>query len=131
MVIKLEKHVEIGILFDFYGKLLSKKQYLAIELYYIYDLSLVEIGSEIDVTRQGIFDLLKRAERKLYSYEEKLKLVEKFYSSHNYIEDIRDISIDIIEKTRETDPKNDYIIEKAKNIKNICKKILENSREVI
>ncbi len=131
MVINLEKHVEIGILFDFYGKLLSKKQYLAIELYYVYDLSLVEIGTEIDVTRQGIFDLLKRAERKLYSYENKLNLVKKFYSSHNYIEDIRDISMDIIEKGKKQNQEDKYIIEKAKEIKKICKKLLENSREVI
>lgn len=123
--------MEIGILFDFYGKLLSKKQYLAIEFYYIYDLSLVEIGVEIDVTRQGVFDLLKRAEKKLYSYEENLKLVEKFYSSHSYIEDIKNISEEILEKAEDRDKESEYIIEKATDIKNICNKILENSREVI
>lgn len=128
-MIYLEKLVEIGILFDFYGKLLSKKQYLAIELFYVYDLSLVEIGSEIDVTRQGVFDLMKRAEKKLYSYEENLGLVEKFYSSHNYIEDIKKISEDILNKLE--DKEDNYIREKTKDINKICNKILENSREVI
>ncbi len=128
---ELEKLVEIGILFDFYGKLLSSKQYMVINLYYINDLSLVEIGDELDVSRQGIFDLLKRAERKLYSYEKKLHLVEKFYSSHSYIQDIRDISRDILKSIEAKDPEVDYIEEKARAIKTICDRVLEISREVI
>lgn len=127
----MEKLVEIGILFDFYGKLLSKKQYLAIELYYNHDLSIVEIGEEIDVTRQGVFDVLKRAEKKLYSYENKLKLVEKFYSNRNYIEHIESISDEIIKETIEKDTKKDYVKQRAMSIKKICSKILENSWEVI
>ena len=43
----IEKLVQVGILFDFYGNLLTKKQYLAIDLYYINDLSLAEIGERI------------------------------------------------------------------------------------
>ena len=127
----MEKLVEIGILFDFYGKLLSSKQYTVIDLYYINDLSLAEIGDELEVTRQGIFDLLKRAEKKLYSYEKKLHLVEKFYSSHSYVEDIRNISKDILDSLEAKDPEVDYIGKKAREIKNICDKVLENSREVI
>ena len=88
----VEKLVEIGSLFDFYGKLLSEKQYLVIELYYINDLSLTEIGDELGVTRQGIFDLLKRAEQNLYKYEEKLGLVNKFYSKDTNIRNIINIS---------------------------------------
>jgi uncharacterized protein len=127
----LEKLVEIGILFDFYGKLLSNKQYLVIDFYYIHDLSLVEIGVEIDVTRQGVFDILKRAEKKLYSYEEKLKLVEKFYSSNSYIEDIKNISKEILKKLEDENKKDNYILKKVTDISEICGKILENSREVI
>lgn len=125
----MEKLVEIGILFDFYGKLLSNKQYLVIEFYYIHDLSLAEIGIEIDVTRQGVFDILKRAEKKLYAYEENLKLVEKFYSSHSHIKDILNMTQEILNITKET--KNSKIEKNALDIRNICNKILENSREVI
>lgn len=131
MVIKLEKLVEIGILFDFYGKLLSKKQFLSIELYYMHDLSIVEIGEEIDVTRQGVFDMLKRAERKLYSYEEKLKLVEKFYSSNNNVEEIKNISEDTLKKLNVDNTNCNDLVENVNKINNICKKILGNSREVI
>lgn len=127
----MEKLVEIGILFDFYGKLLSKKQYLAIELYYMNDLSIVEIGEDIDVTRQGVFDTLKRAEKKLYSYEKNLKLVDKFYSNNKNIEDIKNIAKEIMEEVSTSNGKNDYILEKANNINKICNKILENSWEVI
>jgi len=54
----VEKLVEVGILFDFYGKLLSEKQYMAIELYYNHDLSLTEIGDELGITKQGVSDIL-------------------------------------------------------------------------
>lgn len=123
-----EKIVEIGILFDFYGKLLTEKQYSVIDLYYIHDLSLAEIGSELNITRQGVFDILRRAEQKLYEYEDNLGLVKKFYSSHEEIQKIINISQDIIETTKES---NEFIHNKAITINNIGKKILDNSREVV
>lgn len=125
----VEKLVEVGTLFDFYGKLLSEKQYSVVELYYIHDLSLAEIGDEIGVTRQGVFDILKRSEQKLYQYEKKLGLVEKFYSSHKRIRAIIDISEEIIEIGKTID--NDEIQEKAMTINEISRKILDNSREVV
>ncbi len=125
----VEKLVEIGTLFDFYGKLLSDKQYEVVELYYIHDFSLGEIGDELNVTRQGIFDLLRRAEQKLYLYEEKLGLVSKFFSSHSNIRKIIDITEDIINIAKEND--NDEIQRKALIINKISKKILDNSLEVV
>ncbi len=125
----VEKLVEIGILFDFYGKLLSEKQYLVVELYYIHDLSLAEIGDEFNVTRQGVFDLLRRAEQKLYQHEENLGLVKKFYSSHEDIKTIIKISEEIMELSIAKD--NDEIKEKAMTINEIGRKILDNSREVV
>lgn len=86
-----EKVIEIGYLFDFYGNLLSEKQYTAIELYYIHDLSLSEISEVLDISRQGVFDTLKRAESKLYSYEEKLKLVDKSINNKIKVSKILDL----------------------------------------
>lgn len=125
----VEKLVEIGSLFDFYGKLLSEKQYLVIELYYINDLTLAEIGDELNVTRQGIFDLLKRSEQNLYQYEEKLGLVKKFYASHIDIKKI----IKVSEELEYIAKQNNYdkIQEKAMMINNISKKILSDSQEVV
>ncbi len=106
----MEKLVKIGILFDFYGKLLTDKQYMAIDLYYINDLSLAEIGEGIGVSRQGVFDILKRAENKLFGYEDKLHLVKKFKDNHEGIKTIIDNSYKLIELV-EVDNKN-----KAKEI---------------
>ena len=125
----VEKLVEIGSLFDFYGKLLSEKQYFVIELYYINDLSLAEIGDELSVTRQGVFDLLKRAEQNLYKYEEKLGLVNKFYSKHSNIKKIISISEEILDIVKNVD--HNEIEEKAMMINNISKKILNDSQEVV
>ncbi len=117
------KLVEIGILFDFYGKLLSEKQYQAVELYYIHDLSLAEIGEELNITRQGVFDTLKRSEQKLYHYEEILGLVEKFNKSHNTIREILKITKELQVYGKENS--NKFIKDKAREIEEIGLEILE------
>ena len=125
----MEKLIEIGGLFDFYGKLLTEKQYLVIQLYYLEDLSLGEIGDEIDVTRQGIFDLLKRAEQNLYKYEEKLGLVEKFHSNNENIKNIIEISKELEEIAQKMN--YEKISEKVMKINNIGRQILNESQEVV
>lgn len=127
----VEKVVEIGILFDFYGKLLSPRQISVIELFYIHDLSLVEIGEELDITRQGVYDTLKRAEKKLYEYEENLGLVYEFQKNTLAIKSIMEISRDILTSLKDIEkiPLNDIIL-KIKKIENTGRKILKNSREV-
>lgn len=117
------KLVEIGILFDFYGKLLSDRQYQAVELYYIHDLSLAEIGVELNITRQGVFDTLKRSEQKLYHYEEILGLVEKFNESHDTIREILKITRELQDYGQENDIK--LILDKANKIEEIGLEILE------
>ena len=123
-----EKVVEIGLLFDFYGKLLSTKQHNVIELYYIYDLSLSEIGEQLSVSRQGVYDNLKRAENHLYSYEEKLGLVEKFNDSHDKIKEV----LDYINNISVHIESNDYSIleNDIGRIKSIIIDILKNDQEV-
>mgnify|MGYP000961833909 FL=1 len=119
----MEKLVEMGILFDFYGKLLSEKQYQAVELYYIHDLSLAEIGEELKITRQGVFDTLKRSEQKLYHYEEILGLVEKFNKSHGAIREILKIAKDLQFYGKEYNV--DLICDKAHKIEKIGLEILD------
>jgi hypothetical protein len=125
----VEKLVEIGILFDFYGKLLTEKQYNIVELFYLEDFSLSEIGEELNITRQGVYDILKRAEEKLYQYEDKLGLASRFRESH---EDIKKI-IEEIKVIRVCLEKKEYdrIIDSANMIEDISLEILENSWEVI
>ena len=74
----MEKNMEISLLFDFYGQLLSEKQHEAVLLYVNDDLSLSEVATEMGITRQGVRDLVKRSEAELYEYERKLGLLRRF-----------------------------------------------------
>lgn len=74
----LDKVIEVGLLIDFYGKLLTEKQREAMILYYYDDLSLGEIAERLDISRQGVYDHLHRGEDILRDYEHKLKLVSKY-----------------------------------------------------
>ena len=72
------KKLYISALLDVYGEFLSEKQRSITELYYDEDLSLSEIAENEGITRQGVNDLIKRAEAQLLSLEEKCKYCEKF-----------------------------------------------------
>jgi len=70
----LEKTNQVNLLFDFYAPLLKGKQREYLELYYLDDLSLGEIAEMHEVSRQAVYDHIKRAEKQLFEYEEKLQL---------------------------------------------------------
>ena len=73
----LEKKIRMGELFDFYGKLLTERQQEFIELYYNQDLSLGEIAEKYAVSRQAVYDNLRRSEKILEEYEAKLNLLAR------------------------------------------------------
>ncbi len=73
----MEKNVQIGILLDIYGKLLTEKQKKLLEDYYNNDLSLSEIAENENITRQAVRDNLKKGENNLFEYEQKLQLMNK------------------------------------------------------
>ena len=74
----MEKIIERNILYDFYGELLTEHQRKIYEDSAYGDLSLSEIADTYDISRQGVHDLLKRCDKQLLSYEEKLHLIERF-----------------------------------------------------
>lgn len=74
----LEKTTYINALFDFYQALLTPKQRNYMEMYYAEDYSLGEISEDSQVSRQAVYDNIKRTEAILETYEEKLRLYEKF-----------------------------------------------------
>ncbi len=88
----MDKNIEISLLFDFYGQLLSPKQREAVALYYNDDLSLSETALEMGITRQGVRDLVKRSEAELYEYERKLGLFERFERVGEYAQSIRELA---------------------------------------
>ncbi len=89
----LEKTNQVNLLFDFYAMLLKGKQREYLELYYLDDLSLGEIAEMHEVSRQAVYDHIKRAEKQLYEYEEKLQLARK----HEQRQTIVSQMIDLVE----------------------------------
>jgi uncharacterized protein len=83
-----EQMTRAAMLYDFYGQLLTDKQREFWELYYHQDLSLGEIAEEYGVSRQAVFDLLKRTEKILIDYEAKLVLVSKYMLEREKIEQV-------------------------------------------
>ncbi|MGN1126237.1 MAG: YlxM family DNA-binding protein [Ruminococcus sp.] len=86
----MEKNMELSLLLDFYGELLSEKVRRASELYYNDDLSLSEVAEDMGITRQGVRDLIKRAEGNLYGYEEKLGLYKRFVEMQKGLTSLKD-----------------------------------------
>ena len=74
----MAKNLEISVLLDFYGEMLTEKQREMIELYYNDDLSLAEIAESEGISRQGVWDIIRRAEESLRRYEERTGLVARF-----------------------------------------------------
>lgn len=74
----LEKLERLVLLYDFYGPMLTDRQKQVIELHYEADLGLSEVAQQMGITRQGVYDLLKRTERVLEDYEFKLRLAARF-----------------------------------------------------
>lgn len=84
----MSKDLSISVLMDFYGELLTDKQKDTLELYYDRDYSLAEIAEDMDISRQGVRDFIKRGEKQLYEFEEKLEMVKKYNSIKNRLSNL-------------------------------------------
>ena len=87
----IEKYINQGTLYDFYGKLLTVHQQRIYEDVVFNDLSLSEIAENEGISRQGVSDLIKRCNKALVSYEEKLGLIKKFDETKSYVKEIQRI----------------------------------------
>lgn len=87
----LEKTTRMNYLYDFYQSLLTPKQRSYMALYYLEDFSLGEIAEENNVSRQAVYDNIKRTEAMLEEYEEKLSLFVKFQERSKLIKEIREV----------------------------------------
>ncbi len=88
----MEKIVEQGLLYDFYGELLTKHQQQIYERIVYDNLSLGEIAQEEGISRQAVHDIVKRCDKILSDYEEKLKLVARFTSIKDKVSQINRLS---------------------------------------
>ena len=76
----MDEILKQSLLYDFYGELLTAHRKEIYEQFIVEDLSLSEIAQDAGISRQGVHDLIKRCNKTLEEYEEKLHLVEKFLS---------------------------------------------------
>ncbi len=84
----MERKVEISLLCQIYGKLLTEKQLNILDNYYNLDLSLSEIAENEGITRQAVRDIMKKGENKLFEFEEKLGIMKKTQRQEEKISNI-------------------------------------------
>ena len=84
----MPKNLEISMLLDFYGEMLTDKQREMIEFYYNDDLSLAEIAENQGITRQGVRDSIKRAETQMLDMEARLGVAKRFRAMQDGLEKI-------------------------------------------
>ena len=84
----MEKKVQISMLLQIYGAMLTEKQYGLLDDYYNNDLSLSEIAENYDITRQAVRDIIKKGENKLFELEEKLSVMDRMLKQDKKIQQI-------------------------------------------
>ena len=115
---EIDKFVHLNKLFILYKSLLTEKQSTILDYYFEEDLSLGEISDEISVSRQAVFDTIKRCEVILNDYEQKLGLFKKEIEENQKLEKIVSIMDEI---SKDYNLKDDRI----QVIRDICKELSE------
>ncbi len=122
---RMDDITQASLLYDFYGQLLSKRQREVMELYHEENLTLAEIAGEFGISRQGVHDALKNAEKSLDQYEKKLGLVAKFQKSNDAVHEIDTIIDSAIEALQSSEPDTADVIEDLKKVKDIIDNLEE------
>lgn len=102
----MEKYFKMSYLIDIYSSFLTDKQLKVLEYYYNDDISLSEIASMLNISRQGVYDTLKRAEKIISEYDDKLNLLEKYERNIELIDKLEGLcedkeSLSLIKEIRE------------------------------
>lgn len=84
----VDETVRLNLLFDFYGRLLTERQRRIFVMYYEDDLSLGEIAEQFEVSRQAVYDILKRSAKSLEKFERQLRLVARHMAQRSRIEEL-------------------------------------------
>jgi hypothetical protein len=88
----MEKFVEQTLLYDFYGELLTERQKQVYESVVLEDYSLSEVAEDLGISRQGVHDMIKRCNKTLEEYEDKLHLVQKFLDIRHQVRKISELA---------------------------------------
>lgn len=111
----MPKDLNICLLLDYYGNMLTKKQYEVVDYYYNEDLSLAEISEHTHITRQGVRDSIKRGETILIETEQRLGFVERF---SNLRKDRQETS-DLVDQLEELNTRRIFSSELGEKIKQL------------
>lgn len=114
----MEKRVEQTLLYDFYGELLTEHQKGIYEEVVLNDYSLSEVAEEHGISRQGVHDMIKRCNRILTGYEEKLHLIEKFLRTRELVAEINRLALEY---------KDEGDMRDVEKIREISQRIIEES----
>jgi predicted DNA-binding protein YlxM (UPF0122 family) len=91
----MEQFLYLSTLFDLYGALLTEKQQECLRLHLFEDFSLSEIGEELGISRQAVYDNIHRSEKAMESYEQKLGLAARYHEERQELakiyESIKDL----------------------------------------
>lgn len=110
----MEKIFEQGLLYDFYGELLTPHQRAIYEDAVYNDMSLSEIAEQQGISRQGVHDLIKRCDKILQGYEDKLHLVQKFTEAKDKLIKITELTDELLSAELP-----DFVKESIENIKEV------------
>lgn len=116
----MEKFVRQSILYDFYGELLTEHQKQIYEDIVFNDMSYTEIAEIEGISRQGVYDLIKRCDKILEEYEAKLKLVEKFQNTKAMVAEIHAIAKEMKEANADA-----ALVDKIESMEQLSNAILE------
>ena len=117
----MDKMLKQALLYDFYGELLTAHQKSIYEDFVLNDYSLSEIGDDRQISRQGVYDIVKRCDKLLNGYEDKLHLIQKFLLAKEQIAEIQGYAGRILKDDCSSEEATEYL----RQIENISNNILE------
>lgn len=92
----MEKILEQSLLFDFYGELLTPYKSQSMKILFLTIYLSERLLAEQDISRQAVYDIIKRCNKKLGSYEEKLHLIDRFVKAKESVGEIHRMAGDIL-----------------------------------
>ncbi|MCL2201833.1 MAG: YlxM family DNA-binding protein [Oscillospiraceae bacterium] len=114
--------LQMTMLFDFFGDLLTEKQREYFDLYHNEDLSLSEIAAQAGISRQGVHDMLSRAEHSLRQMESKTGIVSKWAETRAELEHARNLTTKLLQLTKDNPQASDITGQLADTLTRLAEK---------
>ncbi|HHW70005.1 MAG TPA: hypothetical protein GX392_01460 [Clostridiales bacterium] len=122
----MEKFTEMSMLLDIYGSMLTPKQRDIMDLYYNYDLTLAEIGENKKISRQGVYDIIKRSEKILTKMEVNLKINAKLMYIETGLRAVDDKLVSLKSLIENGEGNDKLAIETVEDIRHDIQSIIRN-----